>query len=99
MSETKLKTCPFCGEEDIQPAPRRDFPVASRCRECGAEGPEKLTGADANAAWNERKDERYDKLRQAVDTLLYEVQAGLKPGSSPQHVIAWKLDTILKDNQ
>ena len=43
--------CPFCGSVDIAPAPRYSFPVSTRCNDCGATGPQKLTGREADAAW------------------------------------------------
>ena len=49
-----MKPCPFCGSEDIEPARRIDFPVAARCRACGAQGPSKLTGGEADAAWGDQ---------------------------------------------
>lgn len=43
--------CPFCASADIAPAPRYSFPVSTRCNDCGATGPQKLTGREADAAW------------------------------------------------
>lgn len=49
-----LKPCPFCGSSDIQKAARRDFPVFTECRQCYTTGPAKLTGREADTAWNQR---------------------------------------------
>lgn len=69
-----LKPCPFCNSRDIEKAPRRDFPVATQCRGCGAEGPAKLTGREADTAWNNRKlDVRWEVVEGAVDRLAKEL--------------------------
>lgn len=49
-----LKTCPFCGSDKIVKALRIGFPVATSCEHCRAEGPSKLTGREADTAWNKR---------------------------------------------
>jgi Lar family restriction alleviation protein len=58
MSETKLKTCPFCGSKNIKPASVRGLiSVPASCNDCGAHGPQIRVGAEADAAWNERNSE------------------------------------------
>jgi len=51
-----LKPCPFCGSSNIQKAARRDFPVWTECLECRTTGPAKLTGREADTAWNQRSE-------------------------------------------
>ena len=53
-SGSALLPCPFCGGVEIAPAPRYSFPVATRCNTCGATGPQKLTGREADRDWNLR---------------------------------------------
>ena len=50
-----LKPCPFCGSTSIVKGRRIGWPVATQCGDCGAEGPVKLTGREADAAWNKRQ--------------------------------------------
>lgn len=52
-----LKPCPFCGSKAIQKAPRQNWPVTTLCLDCCAEGPQKLTGREADTAWNQRAEE------------------------------------------
>ncbi len=47
-----MKPCPFCKSENIELAPRVGFPVQIQCCNCGALGPLKLTGREAEATWN-----------------------------------------------
>jgi hypothetical protein len=49
---TQLRRCPFCWSDEIEPARRSGFPVQATCLNCGAEGPTKLTGREADIAWN-----------------------------------------------
>jgi len=49
-----LKPCPFCGSVEIERALRMGWPVQTGCKSCGACGPFKLTGCEADTAWNER---------------------------------------------
>lgn len=49
-----LKRCPFCGCNAPHKALRIGFPVQVLCPSCGALGPEKLTGREADVAWNVR---------------------------------------------
>lgn len=58
QTQNAMEPCPFCKGEDIRPAPRRGFPVWAHCNTCGCEGPEKLTGIEADAAWNKRAERR-----------------------------------------
>lgn len=51
-----LKPCPFCGSDKIQKARRMGFPVATLCLQCCAEGPQRLTGREADIAWNNRNE-------------------------------------------
>lgn len=55
-NEQAPECCPFCGSEDIKKAARIDYPVYTSCRNCGTEGPVRLTGREADAEWNERKE-------------------------------------------
>jgi len=54
-AEMELVKCSHCGSDNIEPAPTYGYPVATRCRDCGAEGPPKLTTQEANDAWNHRE--------------------------------------------
>lgn len=56
MTEPKLKPCPFCGSEDL-----KAFIPYVRCLACFATGPERLTQAEAIAAWNQRANEEHVK--------------------------------------
>ena len=47
--------CPFCGCNAPHPALRMGFPVSVWCPACGATGPERLTGPEADQAWNDAK--------------------------------------------
>ena len=70
-----MKPCPFCGSNDIEPARRIDCPVSGRCRACGAKGPSKLTGREADAAWDDRLDKngkKTSKFNELVDKALLE---------------------------
>lgn len=49
-----LNPCPFCGSTSIRAALRLGCPVAAQCSDCGATGPDKLTGREADQAWNDR---------------------------------------------
>lgn len=49
-----LLPCPFCGCSAPHPALRRGFPVEVWCPNCGARGPERLTGREADEAWSVR---------------------------------------------
>lgn len=51
---TTLNPCPFCGSTNIHAALRIGCPVAAACADCGAAGPDKLTGREADQAWNDR---------------------------------------------
>jgi Lar family restriction alleviation protein len=51
-----LRPCPFCGSSNISKARRIDYPVWTQCLSCDACGPLKLTGREADAAWNVRKE-------------------------------------------
>ncbi len=51
----QFRPCPFCGSTNIKKAARRDFPVWTECLECGTTGPDRITGRDADAAWNKRE--------------------------------------------
>lgn len=53
--EFKLRPCPFCGSSRIQRARRIGFPVSTFCGDCQADGSSKLTGREADAAWNKRE--------------------------------------------
>src|SRR5665647_1604781 len=46
--------CPFCGCNAPHHALRIGFPVSVWCPACGATGPERLTGQEADEAWNTR---------------------------------------------
>ena len=49
---TKLKPCPFCGENLTAIA--RSYNVYRICVACGARGPEASTIEEANRLWNNR---------------------------------------------
>lgn len=51
-----LKSCPFCGGVAKLNAPGYKFysPYWCKCTQCGAEGPIKLSGIEAEKGWNER---------------------------------------------
>lgn len=51
---TTLNPCPFCGNTNIEPAPGMGFPVWVKCGQCECTGPSKLTGREADQAWNDR---------------------------------------------
>ncbi len=51
----KFRPCPFCGSSDIVKAPRFGIGVTTSCRDCEAEGPIRITGREADAAWNKRE--------------------------------------------
>lgn len=48
-----MKRCPFCDGTPM-PASTVGFPVSAHCPNCLATGPEKLTGREADAAWDHR---------------------------------------------
>ena len=56
-NEPQLKPCPFCGNPHPFKADKRGFAVWTQCGDCGARGPEKLTGSEADKAWNTRKEQ------------------------------------------
>ena len=51
-----LKPCPFCGSDKVLKAFRIGFPVSTQCQDCYTSGPLKLTGREADTAWNIRAD-------------------------------------------
>jgi Lar family restriction alleviation protein len=61
MQANELKSCPFCGNEDLDdldvdrfPAPLRQYYYAGHCYACGAEGPHTDTEEEATELWNKR---------------------------------------------
>ncbi|MDB6027536.1 MAG: hypothetical protein JWM68_3759 [Verrucomicrobiales bacterium] len=54
INDAGLASCPFCGSDDIEKAPRRGFPVQCECRKCRAEGPANFTSEEAIEGWNKR---------------------------------------------
>lgn len=71
----ELKACPFCGSDGISNAERIGFPVEACCTTCRAQGPSKLTGREADEAWNTRAtDSRIAELeaRLNLKTVLHE---------------------------
>lgn len=54
LNNFQFEFCPFCGSTNIAHGDRRGFPVAASCVNCGAQGPSKLTGREADNAWNDR---------------------------------------------
>lgn len=53
ISQANMIPCRFCGSSDVLRAPRIGYPVSTTCHNCGASGPQKLTGRGADAAWND----------------------------------------------
>ena len=49
-----LKPCPFCGRRVLKKASRVGLFVSTRCLYCGATGPERITGREADRDWNQR---------------------------------------------
>lgn len=52
--ETKLKPCPFCGQDSAGFA-NAGFGFIVKCRKCGTKTDEQNTTEEAAAFWNERK--------------------------------------------
>lgn len=50
-----MTPCPFCKSDDISPALRVGFPVATSCNNCMSSGPAKCTAKEADAAWDQCK--------------------------------------------
>jgi len=57
-----FKSCPFCGEADIEIFHQLVTYYAS-CRSCGASGPSRATESGAFYAWNDRKEMETDDDR------------------------------------
>ncbi len=74
---SKLERCPFCGCNAPHPALRRGFPVEVWCPNCGARGPERLTGREADEAWNVRRTQTVDPKLQADNAKLRKALVGL----------------------
>jgi Lar family restriction alleviation protein len=62
----EIKTCPFCGSDDLEPSfhqTEHELLVCISCSACDAEGPPAIVRAEnrakameqANDAWNNRK--------------------------------------------
>ena len=66
MSETKLRSCPLCGDRAYI-RHRNGFrnPYSASCALCGCEGPQTLLAQQASETWNTRplEDELLEALR------------------------------------
>lgn len=70
MTTESLLPCPFCGQKTILNSSRIGFPVATACGQCRAEGPLKLTGIEADEAWNIRAESDEIKRLREVNVRL-----------------------------
>jgi Lar family restriction alleviation protein len=102
MSNTKLKPCPFCGFDIVEPSVLRGCRTTVRCVACGAEGPNRPDTAEADDAWNERKNARYEALRNAVWSTRIAAQYMIEQGAAKGQVLDQvneELKRILEDNR
>ena len=55
LFKPKPDACPFCKSDDIEPVFVDGWKGWMICRDCGANGPDGRTEAEAIQLWNERK--------------------------------------------